>query len=151
MVTFRDERVRIMLIVFTFIILGLLYVYSIGALQAHRIGKMEYFFLFKQLTSAIIGFFAMYVAYRTPLENYRKYIVLLYVLTLIMLVLVFFFNPVNGANRWIPMPIFSFQPSEIAKIVVIFYLAHYLDKKEDKIQQFSRGIFPASVMIGFMA
>lgn len=150
MVTFRDERIRIMIIVFVFIILGLLYVYSIGALQAHRIGKMEYFFLFKQLTSAIIGFLAMYIAYRTPLENYRKYIVPLYIMALAMLVLVFFFNPVNGANRWIPMPVFSFQPSEIAKIVVIFYLAHYLDKKEDKIQQFSKGIFPASVMIGVM-
>ncbi|MEF3255198.1 MAG: putative lipid II flippase FtsW [Deferribacterales bacterium] len=151
MLIIKDERLQLIVVMFMLLIIGLLYVYSIGALQAHRIGKMEYFFMLKQLTSAVAGFIAMYIAYRIPLEGYRKFLVLIYAITLILLISVFFFHPVNGANRWIPLPIFSLQPSEFAKIVVILYLAHYLDKKEDKIQQFSRGIFPASVMIGVMA
>ncbi|MGC8926127.1 MAG: putative lipid II flippase FtsW [Calditerrivibrio sp.] len=150
MLTFRDERIQIIFVSFALIVLGFVYIYSIGALQANRIGKMEYFFLFKQLTSAMVGIFIMYIGYRIPLDRYRSWIPFLYLLTLILLVLVFFFKPVNGANRWIPFPIFSFQPSELAKIVMVIYFAHYLDKKEDKIQLFSKGIFPASVMLGVM-
>ncbi len=150
MLTFRDERIQIISVTFLMIVIGFLYVYSIGAMQASRIGKMEYFFLFKQLTSAVIGIIAMYVGYRIPLDTYRRYIPILYIVTVVLLVMVFFFKPVNGAQRWIPLPIFSFQPSELAKIVMVIYFAHYLDKKEDKIQLFGRGIFPASVMLGIM-
>jgi cell division protein FtsW len=150
MLTFKDERVQIISVAFLLIIIGFLYIYSIGAMQANRIGKMEYYFLFKQLTSAIAGIIAMYIGYRISLESYRKYIPFLYIITLILLVSVFFFKPVNGANRWIPFPVFSFQPSELAKIVMVIYFAHYLDKKEDKIQFFGQGIFPASVMLGIM-
>ncbi|MCX8084514.1 MAG: putative lipid II flippase FtsW [Calditerrivibrio sp.] len=150
MISLRDERIQIISVAFMLIIVGFLYVYSIGALQANRIGKMEYYFLFKQLTAAILGLIFMYIGYRISLETYRKYIPVLYFTTLTLLVMVFFFKPVNGANRWIPLPIFSFQPSELAKIVTVFYFAHYLDKKEDKIQYFARGLFPASVMLGIM-
>lgn len=150
MLSFKDERIQIISLTFFMIIIGFLYVYSIGAMQAGRIGKMEYFFLFKQLTSAVIGIIAMYIGYRIPLDSYRKYIPILYIVTVFLLVTVFFFKPVNGAQRWIPLPIFSFQPSELAKIVMIIYFAHYLDKKEDKIQFFGQGIFPASVMLGIM-
>jgi len=139
--TLKDERIQIIIVMFLLIIVGFIYVYSIGAMQAHRIGKQEYFFLFKQLISAIIGFLAMYIAYRTPLETYRKYIIVLYIITLLLLLSVFFFNPVNGASRWIPFPIFSFQPSEIAKVVIVLYLAHYLAKKKIRCISLQKGCF----------
>jgi cell division protein FtsW len=74
----------------------------------------------------------------------------MYFATLILLIVVFLYRPINGAHRWILLPGFSFQPSELAKFTLVLYLAHYLDKKEDKLKDFSKGFLPASILLGII-
>ena len=59
-------------------------------------------------------------------REYRGIIPLISVVTLLLLLAVFAFDPVNSVNRWIPLGFFNLQPAEFAKVVVIVVLAGLL-------------------------
>jgi len=68
------------------------------------------------LTGFLGYFLAFFISY-IPLERIRKYLVPFYLCTLISLLLIYFFGiSVSGAQRWLNLGIFSFQPSEVAKL-----------------------------------
>ena len=74
-------------------------------------------------------FLAFFISY-IPLERLRKYLIPFYLSTLLCLFLIYFFGvTVSGAQRWINLGIFSFQPSEVAKLSTVLTLALVLDKK----------------------
>ncbi len=74
----------------------------------------------------VLAFFISYV----PLESLRKYLIPFYLCTLISLLLIYFLGiSVSGAQRWLNLGIFSFQPSEVAKLSTVLTLALVLDKK----------------------
>jgi cell division protein FtsW len=143
----NDER-KIILIMLFLILLGLVYSLAAGSMQALRVNKLESYFLIKQLLAAILGTGLIILAYKIPLDCYRKIVFPLYVITICLLVVVFIFDPINGSHRWINMPIFSIQPSELAKFTAILYLAHYLDKKNDEIKELLTGFLPACILLG---
>ncbi len=81
------------------------------------------------LTGFLCYFLAFFISY-IPLERIRKYIVPFYLCTLISLLLIYFFGiSVSGAQRWLNLSIFSFQPSEVAKLSTVLALSLVLDKK----------------------
>ncbi len=81
------------------------------------------------LTGFLGYFLAFFISY-IPLERIRKYVVPFYFCTLISLFLIYFFGiSVSGAQRWLNLGIFSFQPSEVAKLSSVLTLALVLDKK----------------------
>ena len=81
------------------------------------------------LTGFLGYFLAFFISY-IPLERLRKYMLPLYLCTLISLLLIYFFGiSVSGAQRWLNLGIFSFQPSEVAKLSTVLTLALVLDKK----------------------
>jgi len=81
------------------------------------------------LTGFLCYFLAFFISY-IPLERIRKYIVPFYLCTLISLLLIYFFGiSVSGAQRWLNLSIFSFQPSEVAKLSTVLTLALILEKK----------------------
>jgi len=81
------------------------------------------------LTGFLGYFLAFFISY-IPLERLKKYLVPFYLCTLISLLLIYFFGiSVSGAQRWLNLGIFSFQPSEVAKLSTVLTLALVLDKK----------------------
>jgi len=81
------------------------------------------------LTGFLGYFLAFFISY-IPLERLRKYLIPFYLCTLLSLFLIYFFGiSVSGAQRWLNLGIFSFQPSEVAKLSTILTLALVLDKK----------------------
>jgi cell division protein FtsW len=141
----------IILTTLALLFIGLVFSFSTGAIQAIRLNKPEYYFFQKQFIASVIGFIFIITAYKIPLDFYRKLVVPLYFLTIIALLSVFAFHALNGAHRWIILPGINFQPSEMAKFTAILYLAHYLEKKNEKMSQFVKGFLPATMMLGFMA
>ncbi len=81
----------------------------------------------------LTGFFGYFLAFfisYIPLERLRKYLIPFYFCTLISLFLIYFFGiSVSGAQRWLNLGIFSFQPSEVAKLSSVLTLALVLDKR----------------------
>ena len=71
------------------------------------------------LTGFLGYFLAFFISY-IPLERLRKYLVPFYFCTLIFLLLIYFFGiSVSGAQRWLNLGFFSFQPSEVAKLSTV--------------------------------
>jgi rod shape determining protein RodA len=77
----------------------------------------------------IFSFIGLLLYFTATWFDYRKLIRLapwIYPATLLLLLLVFLFPPVNGAHRWIALPGFTLQPSELAKPAALLMLAAYL-------------------------
>ena len=82
------------------------------------------------ILTGFLGYFIAFFVSFIPLERIRKYLVPFYLCTLIFLLLIYFFGiSVSGAQRWLNLSIFSFQPSEVAKLSTVLTLAVVLDKK----------------------
>ena len=81
------------------------------------------------LTGFLGYFLAFFISY-IPIERLRKYLIPFYFCTLISLFLIYFVGvSVSGAQRWLNLGVFSFQPSEVAKLSTVLTLALVLDKK----------------------
>ena len=99
--------------------LGLLMIYS--ATQAAGSFGME-----RQMIFVAAGLFAYLILSNIDYREYSNLIPIVSVVTLLALAAVFVFEPVNGAQRWIPLGFFKLQPAEFAKVVVIVVLAAQL-------------------------
>ncbi len=82
------------------------------------------------LFTGLLGYFlAIFISY-IPIERIKKYLVPFYFCSLLSLLLIYFFGiSIYGAQRWLSLGIFSFQPSEVAKLSTILTLALVLEKK----------------------
>jgi rod shape determining protein RodA len=117
------KRIKLLLLVCVFVlnVLSLLSLYS----ALHQAGEVrEIGLLYKQMTWTAIGWIFFFIFY---FINYRIYYDLsypLYIISLVVLLAVSFFGKeVMGARRWISVFGMNFQPSEFAKVVIIFLLA----------------------------
>jgi len=104
------------------------------------------FFLQRQMIYALLGIFMLFLLYNRSEEALlKKYSTHFLVLSGILLLLVF--SPLgaksHGANRWIQIWKFTFQPSELAKLALIIFMAKYLDENRRKIKEFLGGFLPA--------
>jgi len=133
--------------------LGIVIVYSASAILAtDRFGD-GYYFLKKQ---ALFGAFALAMMMVTMSIPYAFLKRLAYpmlgasVLFLILLLIPGIGYRVGGSTRWIRLVNLSFQPSEFAKLVLIIFLAYFLEKKGDRMKTFSLGFLPVLIISGTM-
>jgi cell division protein FtsW len=91
----------------------------------------------KQLIAAVVGLFAMGIAMHIDYRELRKPIYLYAVVgtILFLLVAVLFAPPLNNSRRWLFLAGLSVQPSELAKIAIVLFLAYQIDKKWDRVNQ----------------
>ncbi len=130
---------------------GVVIVYSASAiLAADRFGD-GYYFLKKQ---ALFGAFAvavMLVMMNIPYTLLKKLAYPILGLSLFFLLLLLIPGigyRVGGSTRWIRFLHLSFQPSELAKLALIIFLAYFLEKKGDRMKTFSTGFLPVLVIAG---
>ncbi|HUE40183.1 MAG TPA: putative lipid II flippase FtsW, partial [Candidatus Binatia bacterium] len=108
----------------------------------------------KHLAAMALGAAAMLVCWRIPTHTLRRatYPLLLLSLTALALVLVPQIGTVRGgARRWLKLGILTLQPSEIAKLASVLYLAHSLTKKGLRVESFWTGYAPHLVIVGLLA
>ena len=88
----------------------------------------------KQILGVVIGMVAMIVVSLIDYMWIINFYWVLYVLSIIMLVAVKLFGEnVNGATRWIKIGFLQFQPSEVAKILLIIFFAKFLMEHEEEV------------------
>jgi cell division protein FtsW len=114
-----------MLLVFV----GLVMVFSASAVMARERFGSPYAFLSKQLIWAAAGLLAMVAAMRVDYRRYKHpaLVFSLMGLTTLLLISVFFLDRSHNTHRWFRVGAFSFQPSELAKPVLILFLAYFLE------------------------
>ena len=98
---------------------GLLMIYS--ATRESGTFSME-----RQMIFVAAGLIIYLLASNIDYREYRGIIPIVSVVTLLLLLTVFMFDPVNSVKRWIPLGFFNLQPAEFAKVVVIVVLASHL-------------------------
>ncbi len=127
-------------------VFGTMMVYSASAIISLQESNNEsqYTYFYKQVAFTIVGLLAMVIVSQIDYHIFQRPIVVYSILavTVILLFAVFAFPPVNGAQRWIRVAGFSFQPSELAKIALPVYLAYLLTKNEEKIGDLKRTVIP---------
>jgi len=110
---------------------GAVMILSASAVTAEQLYGHSYIFLVRQSTWLLIGLLGMFVLMRTDYHKLRQPAVIYPVLCAIvlMLVLAFFLDRSHATHRWIRFGPVGIQPSELAKLAVILYMAWFLDQK----------------------
>ncbi len=127
-------------------------VYSASSFLAARYyGDASYFFQ-KQLVWALLGVVVMIVTMRIDYRQWRRVslIGMIIVLPLLIVVLVIGTNA-YGASRWLGFgSFFSFQPSELTKLVLALYIADWLARKGKQVGTFLYGLAPFVILVGLI-
>lgn len=134
--------------------IGVIMVYSASSYQAFYKKTYNYdsmYFLKKQFMWAFLGSVFMIFGIKTDYHIFRKYTKILMLITIVLLIIVLFSQPINGAKRWIDLKFTTIQPSEIAKYVIVMYMAMSIDRKGEKIKSFLEGVVPYLIVSGFFA
>lgn len=117
--------------------LGLVMVMSSSVSLAERQADDAFFYLKRQLVFFALGSMLAVAVLRIRLESWQSASTLLLGLAYLLLILVLIpgiGREVNGAVRWIPLGLFNLQASELAKPLVLLYLAAYLVRRADTLQ-----------------
>jgi cell division protein FtsW len=125
---------------------GTMMVYSASAMIAHKEtgGASQFTYFYKQFAFTAIGLAGMFVASRIDYRRYQKagFVYGAFAVTVILLIAVFAFPEINGASRWIRFAGLSFQPSELAKLVLPLFLAFFLTKNEASVGDLRSTVIP---------
>ncbi len=136
----------IWLIFFVLSLFSVLIVYSASGSEAYKWhgGNTEYF-LIKQLILLILGMFTTYVCYQLNYIHYSNIApVLMIIIVPLLLYTGIFGDEINDSRRWLTIPFINntFQPSDIAKVALILYVARSLAIRQEYIKDFKGAFLP---------
>jgi cell division protein FtsW len=125
-------------------------VYSASAVIAMEKHQQPYLFLFKQGAFALVGLLLVPVVMRIDYRTYRQPVVIWTALGIagVALVAVLFARPINGATRWINMGPLGIQPSELAKLAIIIFIAALLERRMERIDDVPHALLPIGIVVG---
>lgn len=114
--------------------------------------EAPYHFLSRQTIMVVVGLFAAIFTARWPVENFRKLAPWMFAGACVLLILCYvpgIAAPELGSNRWIKAPLVGrFQPSELAKIVIVVCLAAWFARWQTEVHTFWRGFVLPGMIAG---
>jgi len=138
--------------------IGFGFLYSASKPIAEKFHDNAYYYLIKQGIFLLVGIGAFFISLFLDYSIYKKYIKVIVFSTILLLIITLIpgiGREVNGGRRWIVINLIfdkvQFQPSELAKIVVVFYLASVLSNKEEYIKDFYKGVLPPLIFVSFIS
>jgi len=127
-------------------LISILAVYSSISSLAYKFQDGNTFhFLLKHGLMLGMGFVIMYGMHKMPHRwLYKLSQLLIYITAGLLLFTLLFGSSINSASRWLTIPIInqSFQTSDLAKMVLIAFVARMLSKKQNDLKSFSKGVLP---------
>ena len=123
-------------------------VYSASAVLAMDRFQQPYFFLFRQVVWAVIGFCLLSIVMRVDYRLFKKPVVIWIglIITGVALIAVLFGPSINGTRRWFGVAGIGVQPSELAKVAVIIFTAALLERRMDRINDPSYSLLPIGLV-----
>jgi cell division protein FtsW len=131
---------------------GLVMVYSASSFQSSLYyGDASYYFQ-KQLLWVLLGIPVMLVTMRVDYRQWRRVSLIgMGAVVPLLIIVLKFGTDVYGASRWLAFgPFFSFQPSELTKLVLALYIADWLARKGKQVGTFLYGLAPFVILIGLI-
>jgi cell division protein FtsW len=154
----RHENLILFFCTLILAVLGAVMVFSatsVTAVASARFGNDTAYFFKRQVIFLVLGASLSVLLTRIDYDFYRRRIWLILAATFMLLLLVFVpgvRHTANGASRWINLRAFTFQPSELAKFVLIAFAAYAIDRKGENPKEGLKVFLPVlSVMGVFVA
>lgn len=150
---FEEYDLVIMLMAIALTCFGVVMVYSASSVMAAKRFHDGFFFLKRQGLFALLGMGIMLAVMRVDYHTWKRAAVpgLLICLALLCLVLIpGIGGKAGGSSRWLKLPGFNLQPSEMAKLALIMYMAYSLEKKQDKVKSLTAGFIPYMIVLMFL-
>src|SRR5919106_1836819 len=133
---------------------GVVMVYSASAIVAADRFQDPYFFLKRHLFWALLGAAAMLAAARVDYRRLERFVLPALIVAGVLLLLALvppFGQAINGTRRWIRFGLVSFQPAELAKLVLVVYLAAFVARRQEQLNDVRRGLLPPLLVAGAFA
>lgn len=150
--TTRSIDYWLLIFVLALVTLGLIIVFSassVSASSSQRFSNDVFYFFKRQFLWILIGFAGMLAAVNLDLMKARRFAfpVIILCIALLFLVLIPGIGVcVSGARRWLSLGFFSFQPSEFAKLALIFYMADIIERRKEKFKEIKGVIIPLIIL-----
>jgi cell division protein FtsW len=135
------------------VLFGALMVYSASAVMAADKYGYGNYFLYRQLAWGIAGLICIAILMQMDYRRLASPMVVFPALALeiVLLVAVLFVNRSHNTHRWFHLGMISFQPSELAKIVLALFLAFFLDMRKGEVNNIKHTLAPILLVSGIMA
>jgi cell division protein FtsW len=148
----EEKRCDLIILLVTLILvtIGTVMIYSSSSIMAMEKFKDEYYFLRKQVVFVFLGLGTMIIMSKIPYYHLRKVAYPGIFVSIALLSLLFvpgFGVKVGGATRWLRLGGLTFQVTELVKVAIILFLAHFFTKKIEYIKEFTR-VFLVPLSIG---
>lgn len=137
----------------TLMVVGLMMVASSSiAISEKRFYGDSNHYLLRQFISMGLGLTVAYVVFQIPVSFWEKHRGKLFLFALLLLVLVLIFGrEINGSKRWLPLVVMNFQPSEFMKLVIVVFMAGYLNRHASAVKESFEAVIRLALPFGVMA
>ncbi len=147
----HEPAFALLLAVIALTAIGIVMVYSASSVRSYFSNADPAAQGLEQIVWAGIGLTGLFVASRIDFRHLRYLAIPIFVITLALLVAVLIpgvGSEINGSRRWIVVPgVGSLQPAEFAKLAVVLYLAHWLDRRGKEAGTLWNGLVPFALLI----
>jgi len=135
--------------VLTLLTLGVVMLFSASAVYAREQLGSPYALLWRQLLWLGLGVAAMLAVLNLDYRRLRQPVAIFTAIFIVLalLVAVLFLDPARHAHRWLRWGALSLQPSELAKLVMILFLAYFLDRRRRAVNDVPSTLLPAAVLV----
>jgi cell division protein FtsW len=137
-------------------LIGLVMVYSASITLADGPKYANYssnFFLIRHLISLTIAMVVAIWVFKIPTTVWDRYSPIIFGIAVLLLIAVLIpgiGKGVNGAKRWIPMGLMTFQPSELMKFAAVIFAASYTVQRQEYLHSFVKGMLPMGIAVALV-
>ncbi len=139
------------------VVFGIAATYGAASLVTLQGQNAGFGFALRQLAGAAMGGILLLLASRLDYYRWRQLAWPLLLITLVLLLIpllpftLALAPPVNGARRWLDLGVINFQPSELARLVVVIWCAMLASKKGLQVREFKKGVLPFMLVLGLVS
>lgn len=139
------------IIILVLLTIGTIMMFSASYANAYYYQDDSYYYLKRQIIFVVVGVAAMIFMSFFNYNKLHKIAPVILAVSYIALLLVLVMPDVNGVRRWIPLGLFNIQPSEISKLAIILFFAHWCSKYYNKMQIARYSVVPGIIIFGSTA
>jgi cell division protein FtsW len=150
LITYLKGDLVIWIITLLLLALSIVTVYSFVPILVKMEGSSPFHYLFKHMIYVVLGFSSIFFLHRVDPKYFSQIAKFSYYFAVALLIFTFFFGKeVNGAGRWVSIPLIglTFQSSDFAKLALFLYLSRLLVRKKEKLNDWKEGILPLMIPI----